>query len=63
MTTPKIACPACGSYDSHVTNTRPASRSDGVYRRRQCQACQHRFSTLETYHRYPSPKFQPRHKM
>jgi transcriptional repressor NrdR len=59
--TPKIACPSCGDYDSKVTNTRPRT-SGGVYRRRECLVCKHRFSTLETVYRYPSTKFQPAHK-
>lgn len=47
---PKIACPACGSYESKVKNTRPLARVDGVYRRREClnPKCLFRFSTCET---------------
>jgi transcriptional regulator NrdR family protein len=47
MTTPKIACPKCQGYRSRVINTRPLTREDGVYRRRECLDCRKRFSTAE----------------
>lgn len=48
MTTPKIACPSCHSYDSKVINVRPLTSGGGVYRRRECLSCHERFSTKET---------------
>lgn len=47
-TTPKIACPYCAALQSRVTNSRPNTRKDGVWRRRKCLACAKRFTTEET---------------
>lgn len=47
-TTPKIACPYCEALTSRVIHSRPNSRKDGVWRRRQCLACLKRFTTEET---------------
>lgn len=47
VTTPKFCCPACESYASKVTDTRPANRADGVVRRRECRDCHTRFTTYE----------------
>lgn len=38
-------CPECGSDDTGVLETAPYS--DRVRRRRECQACGHRFTTRE----------------
>jgi transcriptional repressor NrdR len=38
-------CPFCGSPDSRVTDSRP--EQDGIRRRRECQSCGRRFTTLE----------------
>lgn len=53
MTTPKIPCPKCGEYESRVTNTRPSPT--GVYRRRECLQCGHRYSTEETPRQFRTP--------
>ena len=39
-------CPYCGTPDTRVVNSRP-SAGDSVRRRRECQKCARRFSTLE----------------
>jgi len=38
-------CPFCGHPDSRVIDSRPDAA--GIRRRRECQACNHRFTTLE----------------
>ena len=40
-------CPACGSEDTKVVDSRPTSGGFGVRRRRECERCQNRFSTIE----------------
>ncbi len=44
---PKIECPYCSHAESRVVNSRPASRVDGVFRRRECLACHQRYTTSE----------------
>jgi hypothetical protein len=44
----KVPCPHCGSSASLVTNTRPVLPRNGVKRRRECEDCGHRFTTIET---------------
>jgi transcriptional regulator NrdR family protein len=59
----KIACPKCGGYRSAVRNVRQSDA--GVYRRRLCLHCQHRYSTEETVKPYatPSKKIQSHHNI
>ncbi len=40
-----VPCPVCGSRSSHVRRVEPTAT--GVRRRRVCNACLGRFSTLE----------------
>jgi transcriptional repressor NrdR len=40
-----MQCPFCGSGDSRVIDTRDAE--GGIRRRRECQACERRFTTYE----------------
>lgn len=40
-----LLCPKCQSLDLRTLETRPAD--GGVKRRRECETCGHRFSTLE----------------
>ena len=40
-------CPQCNGSDTEVIDSRPYTKS--VRRRRQCSACGHRFTTLETH--------------
>ena len=40
-----MKCPKCGADQFMVVDSRPCK--DGIRRRRQCVACEHRFSTYE----------------
>ena len=42
-----MLCPACGTADTRVIDSRPAESGVSIRRRRQCEACQHRFTTYE----------------
>lgn len=43
-----MRCPYCGAQDTKVIDSRLASEGDQVRRRRQCTACNERFTTYET---------------
>lgn len=43
-----MRCPFCGCDDSKVTDSRNASDSNAIRRRRECLKCQRRFTTFET---------------
>lgn len=38
-------CPNCQSNNTQVRDSRP--HPDGIFRRRRCLTCNHRFSTIE----------------
>jgi transcriptional repressor NrdR len=42
-----MKCPYCGNADSQVVETRMAEDGDFIRRRRQCLACEKRFTTYE----------------
>ena len=42
-----MKCPFCGNGDTQVVETRVAEDGDFVRRRRQCAACEKRFTTYE----------------
>lgn len=42
-----MRCPFCGHLDSQVKDSRPAEDGAAIRRRRQCEACDARFSTFE----------------
>lgn len=42
-----FACPRCGSQDTHVCDSRGNRDSSRRRRRRFCEGCDHRFSTVE----------------
>ncbi len=42
-----MRCPFCGSEDTRVVDSRLAEDGDAVRRRRECIACNERFTTLE----------------
>ena len=46
-----MKCPACGHPDSKVLDSRPAD--DSIRRRRECLACQRRFTTYEKVEEVP----------
>ena len=43
-----MKCPACGFSKSEVIDSRPVTESNSIRRRRECTACQKRFTTFET---------------
>lgn len=42
-----MKCPFCGADDTRVINSRPSSAGDSIRRRRECQDCSRRFTTVE----------------
>ncbi len=42
-----MKCPKCGACDARVVDSRGAEGGASLRRRRQCVACEHRFSTVE----------------
>ena len=42
-----MKCPGCGFYESKVIDSRPVSDNNSIRRRRECLACQKRFTTFE----------------
>lgn len=43
----KMKCPACGYAESKVIDSRPVDDGASIRRRRECLACQKRFTTYE----------------
>ena len=43
-----MKCPGCGFGESKVIDSRPVSDGYSIRRRRECLACQKRFTTFET---------------
>ena len=48
-----MKCPYCGYLESKVIDSRPAEEGTSIRRRRECLACQRRFTTYETMERLP----------
>ena len=48
-----MKCPGCGFEESKVIDARPAAESNSIRRRRECLACQKRFTTFETIETLP----------
>ena len=48
-----MKCPYCGIVDSKVIDSRPAEEGATIRRRRECLACQKRFTTYEVIERLP----------
>ena len=42
-----MKCPGCGYFDSKVVDSRPTQDGASIRRRRECLACQKRFTTFE----------------
>ena len=42
-----MKCPACGSHDSKVIDSRPVEENNSIRRRRECEKCHIRFTTYE----------------
>ena len=43
----KMRCPFCGNVDSKVSDSRPINEFTSIRRRRECPACNKRFTTFE----------------
>lgn len=48
-----MKCPFCGYTESKVIDSRPADEGNSTRRRRECLACQRRFTTYEVMERLP----------
>jgi transcriptional repressor NrdR len=48
-----VRCPACGSIDDKVVDSRAADDGSAVRRRRECLACATRFTTFERLEETP----------
>lgn len=48
-----MKCPFCGFLESKVIDSRPAEEGTIIRRRRECLACQKRFTTYETIEHLP----------
>ena len=48
-----MKCPFCGDSDSKVVDSRPAEEGATIRRRRECLACQKRFTTYEIMEQLP----------
>lgn len=48
-----MRCPYCGYGESKVIDSRPAEEGSTIRRRRECLACQKRFTTYEIIERLP----------
>ncbi|MDR0590834.1 MAG: transcriptional regulator NrdR [Puniceicoccales bacterium] len=44
-----MKCPRCSSTDTKVTDTRAVQDQISIRRRRKCNVCGHKFSTMEIY--------------
>ena len=48
-----MKCPGCGYTESKVIDSRPVPDANSIRRRRECLACQKRFTTFETIETTP----------
>ena len=48
-----MKCPFCGDQESKVVDSRPAEDGSNIRRRRECIACQRRFTTYEIVESLP----------
>ena len=48
-----MKCPYCGYKESKVIDSRPAEEGSSIRRRRECLACEKRFTTYETVESLP----------
>jgi len=46
-----MRCPKCGNLEDKVIDSRSAKSGAAIRRRRECLACQHRFTTYEEIER------------
>lgn len=57
-----MKCPFCGYTESRVIDSRPAEEGATIRRRRECLACQKRFTTYEIIERAPAGRHQARRR-
>ena len=50
---PFVRCPACATPDDKVIDSRTADDGSAIRRRRECLACERRFTTYETVEQPP----------
>jgi transcriptional repressor NrdR len=50
---PAVKCPACGSVDDKVVDSRQSDDGGSIRRRRQCLGCARRFTTFERLEELP----------
>jgi len=48
-----VKCPSCGHLEDKVIDSRSAKEGQAIRRRRECLACQRRFTTYETLETTP----------
>jgi len=48
-----MKCPSCGHLEDKVIDSRSAKEGQAIRRRRECMACQRRFTTYETVETTP----------
>lgn len=48
-----MRCPACGSFDDKVVDSRQSEDGASIRRRRSCLSCQRRFTTFERLEEVP----------
>ena len=48
-----MKCPFCGDQESKVVDSRPSEDGNSIRRRRECIACQRRFTTYEVVESLP----------
>ena len=48
-----MRCPFCGDFESKVVDSRRSEEGDSIRRRRECIACQRRFTTYEIVESLP----------
>ena len=48
-----MKCPVCGDIESKVVDSRRSDEGDSIRRRRECLACQRRFTTYEIVESLP----------
>ncbi len=48
-----MKCPACHNNSTRVLDSRPVDEGRSIRRRRECEACSHRFTTFEKVEEIP----------
>jgi transcriptional repressor NrdR len=48
-----MRCPYCGHFGTRVLDSRPSNENRSIRRRRECDSCNHRFTTFEVVEETP----------